>query len=267
MVIIARTFRARQTIAAVLAVFLLLSQPNLAGASDASACAEYSYVNRHIGYVTDQWPDHRWGNRAFLDLQTLAQCTLPRTGEGNGSFALVNLVGPPDDPLLDDIVQVGFGQCRGPGTACTGTMRDTWSFGVDPFTPGCEGWQEIVPSVHVLPTFSGGQTFSVSHHDGNFHLTTSGGTVHVHVNDSQVCWKVNFADTFNESWDVGDALGGRTTNTFTFSAMQFQTVANGPWLNLPASCNLRSGPNGGQLEGIFKCWVPSAGSIADWTDR
>lgn len=241
--------------AAIFAALLTLA-PALAMAADTASCSDFGYVNRWEGYVTDWWPGHRFGLRSFLDDQTLNLCRNPRVGEGSGSFALVNREGA-HTPTGYNIVQIGFGQCRGPGVGCPAGMRDVYSWGQD----NCPG-PNVAPTPHFLSTFSGGSLFSAYYLNGAYHLTTDEG-VHVDVGNGQVCWLPGDATVFNETWDFGDALGGSSANQFAFSSLAFQVAEGGAWQWLsPTICNVTD-PNA-----AFHCLgFGSAHRIETWTDR
>lgn len=229
----------------------------MVSASDSANCSESGYKYRFRGYVTDVWPDHRFGMRSIIDYQGLNQCTNPRVGEGSASLAWIGLEGP-DGPDHDNVVQIGIGVCRSPTIACSTATRDWWAWGREE----CPGLMDVVPTPHFLGTLSGGTLYSVSLHDGAFHLTTGSG-VHIDVGTGQVCWNPVDATSTTESWDFGDALGGSAANHLGFSSLAFQTSEGGAWLALsPASCNVTAGNS------IFKCTGLGGGhKIEVWTDR
>jgi hypothetical protein len=248
---------------------LLLSLPTLALGADTAACSEYSYVNRHEGYITDVWSNMRHGMRATLENQALHQCTNPRVGEGSGAYAFVALQGPYySDPDGLNIVQIGIGVCRAPGLnpPCPTTNHDIWAWGVDHRSPGCSGYADHLPTPVVLSSYTGGATYTVTHHDGAYH-SLAGSTVHQDVGDGQICWTPSTGTAFNETQDYGDALGGTIYDRYSFFNLYFQTAQNGAWLALkPSGCNVVEGsdPNG-----IFFCGAsgPSSSEVYAWTDR
>ena len=241
----------------VLLVTFLSLLPSFVIASDYASCSESGYKYRFRGYATSSWSGHRWGIRSVLDYQGLHQCSSPRTGEGSSSLAWVGLEGP-EGPQGNNVVQLGIGVCRSPTTACSTVTRDWWAWGRE----DCPGLADRIPTVTFLSTLSGGTSYSVSLHDGAYHLTTGSG-VHIDVGTGQVCWSPVDATATTESWDFGDALGGSTVNRMDFGSLAFQTTESGAWQSLsPSSCNIQA------PEAVFKCVGLGTGhEIQVWTDR
>lgn len=246
-----------------LLVLTLTFAPATARAASTGACSDYGYNNRLYGYLTDSWSGHRWGMRGRLDSQTLYQCTSPRAGEGSASTVWLAVQGP-EGAYAANIVQIGLGVCRSPSIACPSYTSDFYAWGVDPTTPGCSGWALVPPTPHFLSTNSGGYEYTVSYHDGAYHLTTGFGA-HVDVGSAQICWTPPTTTAgVAETWDYGDQMGGTSTDPFVMSAIQFQTSINGSWINLPTSCNHK---NPTTLESIFHCYVPGSSQLAWYTYR
>ena len=256
--------RVRARVAAgIFAALAIFSAPGLAFAGDIANCSEYGYVNRQIGYATGSWSNHRFGNRAILENLALHLCSAPRPGEGSGSFALVNIEGPSTIRPYNT-VQVGIGQCIGSGQGCLLGMHDLWSYGLDSSAPGCAGWQTVVPTPHFEFSYSGGWTYVVKQTAVHtFDLYACSGAFEVVLDE---CWTNQYATTFNESWDYGDALGGSSSNLFDYTVMQFQTSLNGAWIPLSSSCNVRLKENG-TLESVFYCGPAGQSAISTWTNR
>jgi hypothetical protein len=216
-------------------------------------------VNRQLGYISDEWSNHRFGVRALLNYQFPQMCTNPDPEEERGSFILLNLEGPPSGEW--DIVQWGIGRCEAPDTECVPSTRDIWTYGRTPSSPGCAGKSQVLPTPHIRPSFNGGYTYQLRRTStGGYNFSVHGET-QVSPGPSAVCWTPSFISVFGETWDYGDAIGGSVSDHFNISSAKAQFSQDGAWQGLYVRCNARN------AEAIFKCSNPADFKIGLWTDR
>ena len=247
----------------------LVTQPALVFGSHTANCSEYDYVHRWVGYLSDNWVDHRYGVKATFTGVPLELCSSPRPGEGSASVAWVAIQGK--DPGCCSIVQIGLGRCY-PTTSntCTSdtrfTNRDFWAYGYDRNSPGCSGMPaSLQPSGWWWANSSGGYPYSVTEDtSGNFDLVAHYGSVG--LPSSEICWSNDTVAVSTESWDYGDALGHTSALPLNVSQERFKTSASGAWLVLPSLCNLRAKESGGDPGSVFHCAVNGA-SLDIWTAR
>lgn len=247
-------------IAALAAAIYMAAMPNVVFANHTADCSDFGYVNRHNGYQSDEWANHRFGVRARLENVTLGLCTNPQVGDARASVAYVSIEGP-DTALPFNIVQVGMGRCGHAAGCDPGPMRDFWAWGRDASAPGCGGFASKAPTGIWFSVYSGGNIYSVVENaNGSMTIDTALGGAGLGA--AGACWTNEQIGVFTETWDFGDSLGGTVANPLSITNKEFRTAAGGAWQALPTGCNAKT-PG---LPAIFKCAVAGA-SLELWTSR
>ncbi len=222
--------------------------------ADHTLCLDPLPVNRHNGQGIAGSPD---GVSANLEHQTLSMCQPPAAIELNGTFAYVNIEGPPG--ILNDIIQSGMGQCRGP-FACDAGMHAFAGYGIENSSPGCAGFQDIVPILDKYAWPSG--TIYQVYHQSNVWKFYAGGFLLKSIPESAVCWAPAAATWFGESLDVGDAIGGSVTDHFFITSMKSTQTEGGAFaytnLDSTRACSINS-------TGNHFCDLVGPSSLAIWS--
>ena len=81
---------------------------------------------------------------------------------------------------------------------------------------------------------------------------------------SAICWTDREGNTFNETWNSGDALGGSNANHYNLLSMTRQISVGGGWsatsLDAAAPCTYVPG-------GVYMCDVTASQAWEAWTNR
>lgn len=237
-----------------------LVQPVLA--ADAQACTSESGHNRWSGEGLN---GAFHGNSGTAEGQDLHQCNNPALIEINGTFYWTNVEGGGG---FNDIVQVGMGKCREPGTFCSSDMGYFRGWGRTGKTSGpCAGFSDVAPT--TIPTFvvgwnGGPRDFKVYHLNNAWRMFV--GTTQVYsVAESSICWTPVKASWFGESWDIGDAIGGTLGDHLRITETNTASAEGGGFtytsLNPNAACNY------GTVSGPFFCDIINGTTLDIWTNR
>lgn len=235
-------------------------------ASHQANCAEPADTNRWTGQTKGNFsPD---GTSAYFDTNSLDMCVNPEpTWERSGSFAFVNVEGT----HFNDIVQIGVGRCRFPFISqCTWDMEVYSGFGRHHSTSGCAGFSDVAPVVNWEKNYTAVQHNYKVWHTTNWWRMYEDGILLRSAIESGVCWTSKRSSWFAESFDIGDAHGGWSTNKYRISGAAFAVVEDGAFtgttFNPAFDCNL--GPGAPDVGGPpFFCDIVSSGNIDIWTTR
>lgn len=132
-------------------------------------------------------------------------------------------------------------------------------------TPGCSGFSNRAPANNFVGYWTSGSHTLTVRHTGNYWYHHVDGVQKSSVSEASICWTPRRALWFGESWDLGDAIGGSSTNKFTISSLMYTNTEGGAWNNTAFSasstCNYQDGP------APFNCEVAGAQSISVWTSN
>ena len=204
------------------------------------------------------------GSAGVADGQDLHQCANPSLVEVNGTFYFTNI----EKGGVDyDIVQVGMGKCREPGTYCHSSMFYARGWGRRGTTSGsCAGFSDVLPTmVDTSLAWNGAaRTYKVYHQNNAWRMLVDSNQVYS-VGEASICWSPGLASWFGESWDIGDAIGGTAADHLRITTLNTASAENGNFtltgLNPSAVCNY------GIVSGPFFCDIINATTIDVWTNR
>ena len=260
-------------IAVIVGMALAMTVPSVALAADGSAAC--GAVVHRFAYTIDPLGDN--GFYSHLDPQALHLCTGDaNTTRGSFSFAAVERTYPGGCSIgtcPNSIIQIGRGLCFDPlNPSCfpNSGQRLIVGWGRDPEAVGCTG-RTLVRAVPEdkgpAPTDTGLHYYRV-HDDPTgiwrfSHWPKGQPVVTVKsVDESQICWGVREGVTFNETFNVGDSLGGYAANHYNFLSMTRLQNQSGSWEpSLGYQCGLAN-----QLA-VDHCATTGQQAWEAWSDR
>jgi hypothetical protein len=261
-----RMMSLRSLLVAIAIVTLLVPQTaTTAFANHQANCSEGGEINR--------WSGHRkagylHGASARLDGQSLDMCLNPTPViEISASFAFSNIEGPG----FNDIVQIGLGRCRFPMLAdCTWSMEVYTGWGRTSSSPGCSGMSDVLPiATRVADHDFSTHTYKIQHASNQWHFYRET-TQYLAIPESAICWSQDEATWFNESFDLGDALGGVSAEKYRISSTKYAVSEGGTFqaTNFNANNSCAIGPGWPDVNGPpFFCDLTGTDNFDVWTAR
>lgn len=212
---------------------------------------------------------------AHLDPQLLAICTQPN-GERRATFAWsavqLQQLGCSQGGCPNSIIQIGRGTCYDIAIpyGCSGTgAKLLTAWGRDPQAAGCAGTSLVIPfpfSHGPAPLDNGYHYYRVSVQGSTWQFDhwPKGKALQVvrWIPASNICWLSREAAMFNETWNVGDALGGSVANHYQFMHGTVMDSVGAPWIPISIEQPCDDWPTG-----IFHCEVTGIQQLETWTDR
>jgi len=201
------------------------------------------------------------GAEAKLENQSLNICT--SATDDNRSNAI--WVGIDDNGGHKyDVIQVGIGKCKQSANPdCDATTNQWMAWGRSHTVSGCAGFMDVKPVPAFLGDFPGGTwPYTVVRTSQQWKVQINGVTQQT-IPLSSICWSKRRADWLGESWDIGDAIGGSSSDKFRVSSAIYEGSVGGVWTS--ESWTLGNTCNNMNLDPRWKCNVVSGSALDLWT--
>lgn len=256
-----------------LALFAAALGSGTAFANHTADCTASSQVKDFAGMAVAAGDE---GASANLDSEFLNLCTNRGSNDVGANFGWAS-VGTSQCTVAgacgSSIIQIGRGTCWVTGySPCDATSNIFWAWGRNNEAPGCSGSMDVGAAVTDLgPAPSSGayayQVFRNASGSWTGQVLDSGGIVEAFtfLSAGSICWTSRQAVWFQESWNLGDPLGGQVTNTFRSTGNKYKTTAGGSWnwtaYNASNACHVLG------ADPPHECDAVSATAFDTWTDR
>lgn len=245
------------------AIVLQLMFPTTVAAVQTATCSDAFTNNRWRGNAITGGQKHgasSTANATFLNI-----CTSPQGISWDGSFYFSNVT-PTTNSHFNDIVQVGYGQCRSALCPAEGHNYYLWSWGRDPRTPGCANFSTVSPLIigGIAVWTPASHTFGVNHVSNEWRGYVDG-VDRMSEMEWSICWTPARAVWFGETLDLGDQLGGTAASPLIISNTTYQNTEGGGFFYTSFNPALECNNNVGTAP--YFCDVTSGTGLALWTNR